>query len=1172
MAANLSVTMKLIDQMSQKLESIANGGEKLSNNFTQMGSQADAAFEKATAGTQKVSEAMTAATASADGYTASNTQAEEALKKYGETTEENSEKVKEWGEETEGAGEKAKESSEKSEKAVVSLGEALAAAGIAMAIKEIVAAYMEFDDAADEFEASMAKVSTIADTTKVSLDEMQADISKLSQETGQSVNDLSESVYSAMSASVDTADAVNFVAQANALAVGGFTQSATAVDVLTTAINAYGLSADEAAAISDRLINTQNLGKTTVDELASSMGMVIPTAAAFNVNLDNLSSAYVTLTRNGINTANATTMLNGMLSELNDESKAVAVTLKNETGKSFAEMMDEGKNLGDVMEVLGNSVDGDAVAFMNLWSNVRAGRGAVNIFNAGAEEFSNVMDSMANSAGAADEAFQKMTNTGQFVEQKWTNAIENFKIAVGNAEPTLDGLMTKGTEILAKMTEFVNKNPAVVKTIAAGAAAVGTFVAVATTLTTVVKLGTMAMELFNATIAANPFMLAATAAAALVAGLVVLESSLNDVEERNNQLTYSSQNLSDRIEEQQKRVDYAAETWGEFDERTAEARIKLEELESQFESSGKTFGQLNEELEAVKQKMAESSEQYTEASKAIDKQAGSAMVLIQKLQNIESVSSKTAAQREIEAQLVDELNEAYPDLGLQYDSVTDKLNQSTDALKEYCKQQAEAAKKQADLERYTNALIEQSDAQDVLNDHIKEATAAMAEIQEIRERMMAAGEEEYPTEDIAALNIELSNAYDRYSELEKAVEDASNAYKEASDEVAEFESKIEGANNGLSEATGAAEEAAGQMEEFQKTLSDLFKSEDFQDDLEKIVDEIKGLYEGLQSTVSGSVGGMFDKVEMDVTHSGEEIRGALESQTEYFNKYKENLDQLNRLGFSEEFKQSFASGSKESAEELQGLINTIEKLEKQGESVSAFVLETQKAFDDMQEAEKTLTDTLADMNLEIQTKLEEAKGLVETGIKNLNLDTEAAAAAKATMDAYVAEIDAGARRAQTAIQTVASAVSAAMKAAESYSNSGGKVQKNAAGTTYGEDVYIAGEYGPELIVGRKGSEVFPATETAKILSAVMNQRESKADVELAPQEITNNIIHTSNSTNTNNENRNITLTIKGKGSLDIGQSVSKKDLHSFIADELEGAIASILTKEMYEEGVLAYEY
>ena len=1170
MAANLSVTLKLIDQMSQKLEAIANGGDRVANNFNQFGNRADDAFSKATAGSQKVSEAMNNATAATDGYASSSTQAQAAIEKQGEASEKAGEDIKKMGEESEEAGKKGQESSEKGQKAAMDLGDALVAAGIVVALKEITEAYFACDDAADQFESSMAKVSTIADSTAVSMGEMNDDIVKLSRDTGQSVNDLSESVYSAISASVDTADAVNFVAQANALAVGGFTQSATAVDILTTTINAYGMSAEQAAEISDKLINTQNLGKTTVDELASSMGMVIPTAAAFGVSLDNLTSAYVTLTRNGINTANATTMLNGMFSELADEGKTVAKILQQETGKSFKELLDEGKNLGDIMEILGDSVNGDSVAFMNLWSNVRAGRGAVNIFNSGAEEFSKVLDSMGDSAGSATEAFEKMTNTGEYVEQKWSNAIENFKIAVGDAAPSLDGLMEQGTKLLDFMSDFITKHPNVVAGITAMAVALGAFTAVMTAYSAGTLIAQKATMALTAAMDVNPIFLAITAVAALTAGIVVFVSSMEDWEFQDTRLTAASQDLSNRIDEQKKSVEALEKQYGSMDKRTLEAKAKLEELEAEFEQTGQTVGEFKRQIQDTADAVAESTSKYDEAIDALDNQNEHALVLIAELERLSSASNLTAFQQEYEKQVVSELSEMYPDLADAYDEVTGKLNISTASLKMYCEQKRAQIKLEQDAATYLEYMEEMAQYDSEMATAQENLTAAT---EEYNRQMEALGNTMTTVGGNDMVSASITTAKTAMDDAQNTVNDLTEKMDDLQKKMDALEGKANGAADGIDGVADASQDAAAQIEEFQKSITKLMQSEDFQKELEKIVDEIKGLYEGLQSTVSSSVGGLFEPVKMEVKHSGEEIKGALESQTEYFNNYRENLDKLNKLGFSDDFKQNFATGSKESAEELQGLINTIEKLEKQGENVTAFVEETQKAFDDMKEAEKTLTDTLADMNVEIKNKLDEAKRLVDEGISNLNLEGEAAAAAKSTMDAYVAEIESGARRAKSAIQTVASAVSAAMKAAESYSGSGGKnVTGHADGTTYGEDVYLAGEYGPELIVGRRGSEVFPASETAKILNAVINQRENRADVELAPQEITNNIIQTSNSTSTNTENRNITLTIKGKGSLDIGHSVSKKDLHSFISDELEGAIASILQKEMYEEGVLAYEY
>lgn len=123
--------------------------------------------------------------------------------------------------------------------------------------KVLLGVFMNCLDASMEFQTSLAKLETIADTNAAPMENLSADLLALSSDTGVAVTSLTESAYQAISASVDTAGAVEFVAQANELAVGGFTSTETAVDVLSTAINAYGLEVSEAGQLSDYLITTQ---------------------------------------------------------------------------------------------------------------------------------------------------------------------------------------------------------------------------------------------------------------------------------------------------------------------------------------------------------------------------------------------------------------------------------------------------------------------------------------------------------------------------------------------------------------------------------------------------------------------------------------------------------------------------------------------------------------------------------------------------------------------------------------------------------------------------------------------------------------------------------------------------------------------------------------------------
>lgn len=286
--------------------------------------------------------------------------------------------------------------------------------------------------AAENFEQSFAKVNTLlSDTTD--LEKYKKEIIALSNETGVATSDLCESIYSAISAGVDETKAINFTAEALKLAEGGFTDTATAVDVMTTAINAYGLSAKDASQISDYLITTQNLGKTTVDELASSLGKVIPVASAYGVQLDDLSTNMAVMTKNGIATAEATTYTKAMINELGDSGSKVSNILLEETGKSFAELKAEGYSLGDVMEILGESVDGDSGAFNELWSSSEAGIGALALLNTGAEQYNSMLEEMRDSAGATTEAYDTMHNTlTARVETLKTN-MHNMMIELGNA-------------------------------------------------------------------------------------------------------------------------------------------------------------------------------------------------------------------------------------------------------------------------------------------------------------------------------------------------------------------------------------------------------------------------------------------------------------------------------------------------------------------------------------------------------------------------------------------------------------------------------------------------------------------------------------------------------------------------------------------------------------------
>lgn len=283
-----------------------------------------------------------------------------------------------------------------------------------------------------DFEDAMAKVNTIADTTEVPISELEKAILDLSNQTGISSAEIASNVYDAISAGQKTGDAVNFVSNSTKLARAGFADAGSALDVLTTIMNAYGLEASEVNRVSDVLIQTQNLGKTTVGELSSSMGKIIPTAKANGVALEQVAAGYAIMTSNGVATAESTTYMNSMLNELGKSGTKVSDTLKEKTGKSFLELMQEGASLSDVLQIISDSAKEQGLAFGDLWGSAEAGKAGLILLGDSAAAFNGTLEQMQNSTGATETAFGKL-NTNSYTIQKALNQLKNTAIELGSA-------------------------------------------------------------------------------------------------------------------------------------------------------------------------------------------------------------------------------------------------------------------------------------------------------------------------------------------------------------------------------------------------------------------------------------------------------------------------------------------------------------------------------------------------------------------------------------------------------------------------------------------------------------------------------------------------------------------------------------------------------------------
>lgn len=377
--------------------------------------------------------------------------------KGGQESEKSGNKWAEFGKKIEKAGTKVTGIGKKIEKAGDTVGKvgkkfaplSAAAAGTLTAVTK----------GASDFQNGMAKMSTLFDTSQVSVQKLSKEFLNLSNETGKSAVELTEAGYQALSASVPVEKLGGFIRTSANMAKVGFTDTATSVDLLSTAVNAYGLEADQADSIANKLVNTQNLGKTSVNELASSMGKVIPTAAGMNVNLDQLCTMYTLMTKQGIATAESTTYMNSMLNELGDSGTDVGKVLKEKTGKSFQDLMKDGKTTGDALKILKDYSKETGTAFNELWSSQEAGKAAMALLNDSAGDFNETMGSMANVADLVGQGLEKM-NTPSAKMAKALNRIKNSGIELGSVLlTTVAPYVEQFTKKVEELTEKFNKMP-----------------------------------------------------------------------------------------------------------------------------------------------------------------------------------------------------------------------------------------------------------------------------------------------------------------------------------------------------------------------------------------------------------------------------------------------------------------------------------------------------------------------------------------------------------------------------------------------------------------------------------------------------------------------------------------------------------------------------------------
>lgn len=898
--------------------------------------------------------------------------------------------------------------------------------------------------------------------------------------------------------------------------------------------------------------------------------------------MDNLSAAYAELTKGGIATAEAGTYLKAMLNELGDSGSDVTEVLIARTGSSFAQLMEQGYSLGDVMAELGASVNGDAGAFNELWSSSEAGIGALSLYNAGADQFNSTLTAMQTSIGATDAAYEAMTDTTAHAQEEIANAANNLKIAVGQSiNPMIEKLYQGGTKVLNVMSSFAQEHPIVVKAISAVAVAVSVAATGLLGFATITQFSVIPTIIEFATtlnLALGPVGWVVIGITALIAGVSAFVSMLQSAEDETEGMTattreqyYELQNLNLEYEE-------ACQKWGEADERTLRLKYQLDDLSASFEANRKTIEQFSAEVDSLCQSVEELWNDYDKGMAEINSQEIGAMALIQKYKDLSTQTELTAAEQKEFETVTNKLSQTYPDLSKQLQNATISTEDYATAIEKVCEEEAERQRQQQAEESFIQALQKEKE----LTDKIAEAEENIRLEQERIDNMSA---------------WEHLTTFGETDALEKCQAELA----ELTAEQDKNNTSLERIRQNWGSAAQAAQQALDGVVTEQQAVSVAY--ENVKTDVEALCTAYDEAYLAAMKSFDGQFG-LFDKAEADTEATVANVQAALDSQLSYWDSYNSNIETLKTtsyesLGVTKENYDMFMSYVQDGSTEAAGLMRSMAQEIENGNT--QVITEMINKYGEIQSKQQEAAAATADWQTNFSSEMDTIEQKMQETVQNMNMSEEAKASADETINAYINTIKAGEGGAVAAAQSVANAVAAALSSAKPTMNidvvtnsvmpghANGttnaesvfiagengpeliatKAAAYATGTTDSTDYFIAGENGPELIIGQQGSTVFPTSETDRLINALNRESKPLQVFSNRNQDTENKFIK-----NSTEQQKHILLEIAGSGSIEVGgnQGISKETVMEMLYEHIKPVLMNIVQNEIYEEGELSYDY
>ncbi len=1054
------------------------------------------------------------------------------------------------------AGDEAEKGGGKGTSAIEDIAGALASAGITDKIKDIATATYEMStafsdaestvvlatgatgDALDGLTQSMMSAYSVSKTG--SLDETAAAVGEINTRLGYTDDQLTKT----------TGLFMDFAA-----VTGG--NASSSVRSVTQLMNRWNVPASEMEQMLSKLTYAGQASGISVDSLSQQLISNKSVLDQLGFSLDEATAMFMNFELSG---TNASTVMTGFR-------KALAsgdVSSLEELNDIFGRIQRGAMSAAEASEIFGT----------------RAGPEIVGTVQSGTMSLESFVTALENSSGTLDTT----ATTAQTLDQKWSQATNNIKAAFTNAlEPTVSKISTSLADVANGIGTFLNEHPAVTKAITAIGTGLGVVVtglagvALAKTIVIPAIKGIVgSMAAFGPT---GWIVLGVTAVVAAVSAFAAMSA---DSAESVDTLTMATNSQVAEVDRLSSEYENACAQFGEASDQARALKYDLDEATAAVESQQFSVSALYTEIDNLHESTGSLLSACTENTASLDEQHNSALILSAKLKELASTSDSSAAAQAKMEPIVARLNEMYPSLGLNVENVADRLGVLNNQIDQ-------AAKSTGLKARYDSAKA-----------NIADLYAQQKKLQEAADKADVAQ---------ARAGEAFSNAVgdNLFSAAGALITGASNRTEEAYDEATE---KARIAHEDLNAITKQIEEAEAAIEEYgdaasgssDKVVSAFdavsIATDETTENISELVTAYNEAYQAAYDSISGQYG-LFDEAtiwtEDYMTATVENAQAALDSQLAYWEDYNKNLTALTDYGetLTGEAKENFKAlmeYASDGSEQAAGLASNMAAAIERGDQETIDKLsETMSKVNEQQE---TAAQKTADFSTGFTEEMDKIGEKMKSTITDMTMEEDAENAAKATIDAYIAAIKNGALGAQEAAQYVASETAIALGSVKiETSAETASVPGHARGTTNAEnlfiagergpeliaspayangttnsaDFFIAGENGPELIAGYQGSTVFPTEETDRLISA-LNYRSALPAMptpkEFAQQETGGQ----------KEQSRHITIEIQGSGLINVDGSTDKETILGMLTEKIKPELMRILQSEMFEEGDGAYDY